>query len=177
MNQPTTFAQRLLLPLKSMVRRVIHHTDNPNLVFRDDKHLSQEYLRDLTAPDTAIHEIVRMLLKDIYFGHAVEELSGQYVIRAGFVGDELRANIYRLERFPGGPLSPVYNDTWRSEGIVSILLETDGTNHKAEALIQPYHTDLSYDYYEPCISYLKELSAEELALIAPITARRWRQAA
>jgi hypothetical protein len=178
-QQNSSFIHRMTIGLRNFGHQLIHNTSNPHLVGRDHRHLSDEYRRHLIAPDVAIHQIAALLQKDGHFVEACEDLMGQYLIRACLIGDELRANVYRLERFPGGPLSPSYNDDWRSEGIVHILMETDGINHKAVCLTNEQGTqiDLSYDYYEPCMSYVRELNDTENATISRVARPAWRQAA
>lgn len=177
--QNSSFAHRFKAGLKNFAHQLIHNTSNPHLVGRDHRHLSDEYRRRLIAPDVAIKQIAELLMKDDCLMQAFDELEGQYIIRAAIVGDELRANIHRLERFPGGPLSPAYNDDWRSEGIVHLMAVTDGINAQLRCLTNEQGTqvDLSYDYFEPCMSYVRELTDAENTAISRVARPAWRQAA
>jgi len=177
--QNSSLLHRVRAGLKNFGHQLIHNTSNPNLVGRDHRHLDDEYRRRLIAPDVAITEIANLLNADPYLHEAVEELCGQYLIRACIVGDELRANIYRLERFPGGPLSPTYNEDWRRDGIVHLMIDTDGVNTKLRCLTtsQGTQVDLTYDYFEPCMSYVRDLTDAENASITRVARPNWKQVA
>lgn len=178
MNQSQTLLQRVASNLKSFGHHLIYNTNNnPNLVCRDHRHLSDPYRRTLTAPDVAIGEIGKMLFNDPHFSEAVEKLEGRYLVRACIVGVELRANVYRLDRYVCGLLTPMFSEDWRDEGIVQFGMKTDGFNHTYETLVVGAHTDLSYDYFEPCLSYLREISDAEDREISRCARLNWREVA
>ncbi|QVD49108.1 hypothetical protein LUCX_38 [Xanthomonas phage vB_XciM_LucasX] len=172
--------------VRNFFRSIIFNSSNPHLIGRDHKHLEDQYKRRFTAPDVAAQVLFDLLTADDYFTQALDEFEGERLVRVCVVGDELRANLFRLERFPSGPLSPAFNEDWRRDDIAHIQITVnphpldDGTfqiRRRFRLLTADKPTDLSYDYFEPFASYVRVLTHEENALVSQSCAPTWRKAA
>ena len=177
--QNSTLLHRVRKGFKNFCHQMLHNTSNLHLVGRDHRHLENEYRRTLTAPDLAVGEIGQLLEADDLFIEALQRYRGQLLVRACIVGDEVRANIYPVMRVPGGLLSPLYSEDWRRDSIVQYVVDSDGENIRMRCLYNANGTqpDLSYDYFEPCMTYVRDLTEAENAHISRMARPNWSQAA
>lgn len=152
---------------------------NPNLVGRNHNHLKDPYRRCITSPDAALSKFTDLVFNDDNLIDALGRSESELVVRAAIIGDSLRVNAYRLDRFPVGQLCPVYNENWRSEDIldwhVVITPKAESLSRRIMPLRAAIVTDLSYDWFEPILSYERVLTGEELATISDVTRPCWKQ--
>lgn len=152
---------------------------NPNMVGRDHNHLKDQYRRCITSPDAALSKFTDLVFNDDNLIDALGRTESEVLVRAAVIGDTLRVNAYRLERFPIGMLCPVYNENWRKEDIldwhVVIAPRGESLTRRITPLRVAPATDLSYDWFEPMFSYSRDLSAEELVSISDVTRPCWKQ--
>lgn len=145
-------------------------SDNDREVIPDHKHLEGEYRRKVLAPDLFQHFIGVTLLQDPEFERLLPTLEGEYLVRACVDGDDLKVNVYSLERFKGGRLTPAFDPEWRRSDIVNFHLVVSYDNHdKIRQRLHPVVNgrtiakDLSYNTFAPCRSYQLPLTPDELA--------------
>lgn len=172
-----TAFQRLKSKTKNFIHQLFHNSDNPNVVGRDHRHLENGYRRKILSPDAMLTHIVGLIGNDEQFIEALGRVNGDYLVRVAFIGEEVRANIYRLERFPCGPLTNPYNENWRKEDILDIwvCLKQGPTSFSRvfSPIRKPEITDLSYDWFEPIVSYARQLTSEELAELDTFSRPTW----
>lgn len=172
-----TAFQRLKSKAKNYIHQLFHNSDNPNVVGRDHLHLKNGYRRKILAPDPMISHVVGLLGDDEHFIEALGRVDGDYLVRVAFIGEEIRANIYRLERFPCGPLTDPHNENWRKEDIVDIWVYLKKRDHSFSRnftpIRGPLNTDLSYDWFEPIVSYARQLTSEELEALDVYSRPTW----
>lgn len=150
------FISTLIAKAKRMLSQV-----NPN-------HLEHEYRRLWNSPDAAAQDIGALLFTaypdDLFKDIKIEHHRGiDLLVRVAVCGDELRANVFRLEAQPGGKKCNPFHDTWMQTGIVDFFV--NGTTHKARHIDGLLRNELSYDPYEPIASYHRVLDEEELSWV------------
>lgn len=172
-----------LIPLT--FNQIFFHSKNPHEYPRDHNHLDDQYRRMILAPDSASSHLIRLLLADTYFTQLLELRHPQHLVRACIVGDELRANIYELARFPCGLMVPAHNESWRKDGVLDYYIEAvdEGDAETDKFDIRPIHNPedvdhtLTYDVYEPVRSYARLLTREELAQVNCYSRPQWSKVA
>lgn len=168
-----TAFQRLKSKTKNFLHQLVHNSSNLHVVGRDHNHLENVYRRKITSPDNAVTEVMEMLADDELFIDALGTVPGEYLVRVALIGEEIRANIFRLERFPSGPLTPVYNEDWRKSDILDFKVDMvrgeSSFSRNFAPLRRPVITDLTYDRYEPEVSYVRQLTYAEMAKVALVS--------
>ncbi len=176
-----TAFQRFKSKTKNFLHQLVHNSSNLHVVGRDHNHLENGYRRKITSPDNAVTELMEMLADDELFIQALGQVPGEYLVRVALIGEEIRANIFRLERFPSGPLSPVYNEDWRKSDIMDFKVDMvqgeSSFSRNFTPLRRPVNTDLSYDWYEPEVSYVRQLTHADSARAAAFSIPNWNQMA
>jgi hypothetical protein len=172
-----TAFQRLKSKASNLIHQLFHNSSNPHVVGRDHLHLKSGYRRKILSPDNLMPRLMEILSDDEHFLTALGKVDGDYLIRTAVIGEEIRANIYRLERFPSGPLTSPYNDNWRKEDILDIwaTLAQRGTcfTRSFKGITSEVRTDLSYDWFEPIVSYVRQLTSEELTELDTYSRPQW----
>ncbi len=174
--------------LRGMVHSLFHNSSNPAVVGRNEHHLENEYRRRLSSPLGAAALLGSWIFED---EHVLEVLSKNpatqpQLMRVAVIGDEIRINLFRLERFPGGPLTPAYNDNWQKDGIIDFVMtqavvgksnvaDVPAYRQEYKHLVRELQADLSYDAYEPYASLTLPLVPEEMGEINAVTTPAWRQ--
>lgn len=182
MNTNATLMHRFKARLKNFVHQMCYSTRNPHLVGRDHDHLASPYRRVLTAPDLAQQQLVGLLFNDEHFLSALGEAEGKLLVRACLIGDQICANVFRLERFPNSPLTAPFDDDWRKSNIIHYLVDLrytdeDVLTRRITALTHDglVDADLSYDFYEPMASYIRTLTHEENLSVSSTTRPSWKK--
>lgn len=172
------FAQTALI-------QIAFRSSNPHELPRDHRHLDDQYRRTVLAPDIAHTHLGHLLLTDAHFKSLMTAHSEHHLVRVCVVGDELRANVYELARFPCGLMVPAFNPQWRQSDVLDYYVHRQETSEDAESTFQmlplshPEDIDptLTYDYYEPVRSYARPLTHAELAAVNCFTKPCWSKVA
>lgn len=174
--------------LRMFFARLFYDTSNPTVRGRNHRHLENEYRRQLSSPIAAAALVAKLIFNnnDIRAVLRQNPMDQPQLMRVAVIGDEIRINLYRLERFPGGPLTRAFNPNWIQDGVIDFLVtaKVSARSHTSDLtvwtqeyqhVIRPDQLDLSYDYYEPCASLVLSLNIEELDQIACVTQvqQRW----
>lgn len=163
--------------LRGFVHSLFHNSSNPAVRGRDHNHLESEYRRTLSSPLGAASLLGKWIFED---EHVLEVLQKNpanqpQLMRVAVVGDEIRINLFRLERFPGGPMMPAYNDNWIRDGIIDFTMVVRDGKQQYQHLVREVRADISYDAYEPYASLTLPLVAEEMAEIDAVTVPSWKR--
>ncbi len=174
--------------LRGFVHSLFHNSSNPAVQGRDHNHLESEYRRTLSSPLGAAALLGKWIFEDEHVLQVLQENPAHQpqLMRVAVVGDEIRINLFRLERFPGGPLMPAYNDNWQKDGIIDFVTAWDVSARSKVAdltvqrqtyqhLVREFRKDLSYDIFEPYASLTLPLVAEEMAEIDAVTVPSWKR--
>lgn len=180
-----SIVRRFLKLTQLTISQIFFHSKNPHEYPRDHNHLDDQYRRQILAPDSASAHVIRLLLSDEHFKALLQRRHPQHLIRACYVGDELRANVYELARFPCGLMVPPHNDNWRQDGVLDYFVQantdedTSLEKFQIHAVHNPEDVDqtLTYDIYEPVCSYVRPLTREELAQVNCYSRPQWSKVA
>lgn len=172
-----SFKQSITRSVTGFVRGLFLNSSNPAVCGRDHNHLQNEYRRKLSSAMAAAQLLGQWIFED---ENVLEVLMKNpadqpQLARVAVVGDEIRINLFRLERFPGGPLTPAYNENWIKDGIIDFtMIQRDG-KQQYQHLVREIQADLSYDAFEPYASLTLPLVPEEMDQINAVSTPAWRQ--
>lgn len=122
--------------------------------------LDSDLRRRFRAPDSIPQPLMQLLLSDTAFTSKLKRCSGESMIQLAVVGNELRACIYTAVE--ADHLVPIYNDTWRIDGLFNFHVNVDG---KITFLDRAAFSHLTYNNEDPEFCYRRVLTdAEEMEL-------------
>lgn len=103
---------------------------------------------------------------DKYFRRMLASCSPDVFIELAVVNEEIRGAFYRLEPLQGRFRNTPFNEHWVAHGVATYAVLGRSEVH---LLTRPgqLNRDLFYDQYEADRTYVRELTPEELELIAP----------
>ncbi|WJJ55211.1 hypothetical protein [Xanthomonas phage RTH11] len=175
--QTQTFKQTVRRHVRGFIGSLFRNNSNPAWQGRNHNHLESEYRRKLSSPLAAASLLISWIMADEDAVKILQQNPADQpqLMRVAVVGDEIRINLYRLELFPGGPLTRPFNDNWAKDGIIDFtMVLRDGKQHY-QHLLHDLRADLSYDAFEPYASLTLPLVAEEMDSINAVTTPAWRQ--
>lgn len=153
-NRPARTVRRFFTELFS--------SEHNNLVCRNERHL--EVSRRLYKCSELAHKPVwELLAADPHFNAALPVADVPYLMRVIVTAGQVRANFYRCEMERIG--DEVYDPRWRNNGELGYIV---GPNDKVEPLVRD-RPGLYVDLYEPEISYVRDLTVEEVAHVSSFT--------
>ena len=160
---------------KNFFHQLFNHSNNPHVVGRDHRHLRDQYRRRILSPDAAHKHLYQLLVRDPHFTELFDFRHPTYIVRACLVGEELRANIHELARFPCGLMTPAYHASWRKDDIVNFFVVDDEGVPRVHLISQEGDVDatLTYDVYEPRYSYARILTKAEIQQIDCYSRPHW----
>ncbi len=164
---------------KNIAHQMTFRSRNPHEMPRDHNHLNDQYRRAILAPDSALRHLGQMLTSDPHFLDLLSEHHSHYLIRTCVVGEELRACIYQLARFPCGLMVPAYREQWRKDDIVNYVAQFDEGRCSIKPVVGPKDVDetLTYDYYEPVRCYARPLTRDEQGQVDCYSRPHWSKVA
>lgn len=113
------------------------------------------------APWVNAEILMSTLAQDFDFQRCIPQLDIEYVLRCVVIGDELRANVYRVEEDP--TLNPLFNPNWFNEGEFAYLLDRDPIRG-----ITPVCRKVPGKYYhpkDPVVSFTLQLTGDLLKYV------------
>lgn len=172
-----SFKQSIKRSVTGFVRGLFLNSSNQAVRGRDHNHLQSEYRRTLSSPMAAAQLLGQWIFED---ENVLEVLMKNpadqpQLARVAVVGDEIRINLFRLERFPRGPLTPPYNEDWIKDGIIDFTMVQRDGKQQYQHLVREIRADLSYDAFEPYASLTLPLVPEEMDQINAVSTPAWRQ--
>ena len=173
---------------RGFIRGLFFNSSNPAVQGRDHNHLENEYRRTLSSPLGAAQLLGRWIFEDENVMAVLNQnpANQPQLMRVAVIGDEIRINLFRLERFPGGPMTAAYNDDWIKDGIIDFVMQTkvqarsvaadvSVVHQEYQHLVRAYRPDLSYDAFEPYASLTLPLVPEEMDEIDALTVPCWKK--
>lgn len=163
--------------VKNLFHQMFFSGTNPHEVGRNHTHLEDQYRRKILSPDAALKHVFELLRNDEHFTSLLTFGTGHHMVRAAIIGEELRANIYDLARFPCGLMMPAYHPDWRKDDILNYALHEDEGHYHFVRIINESDVDstLTYDYYEPAHSYARSLTRDEIQTINVYSRPSWKK--
>lgn len=175
--QTQSLKQTVRRHVRGFIGSLFRNSSNPAMQGRNHNHLESEYRRKLSSPMAAASLLIDWIMDDQDVRKVLEQNPADQpqLMRVAVIGDEIRINLFRLERFPGGPMTSPYNDDWIKDGIIDFTMVQRDGKQQYQHLLRDVRADLSYDAFEPFASMTLPLVAEEMDAINAVTTPAWRQ--
>lgn len=163
--------------VKNVIHQMFFRGSNPNEVGRNHNHLEDQYRRKILSPDAAHKHIFEMLRKDEHFLNMLEFSTGHHIVRVAIIGEELRANIHDLARFPCGLMTPAFDAGWRKSDVLSYALHEDDGQYHFVLVASEADVDntLTFDSFEPTHCYARPLTRDEIQTINVYSRPSWKK--
>lgn len=173
--------------VKKCLSFIWRKTTNPFVRTPDHRHLDAPN-RHLLSAISAAEIVSGIVFRKEHVLEVIRTCPQQQpqIARVSVLEKEIRLNLYRLEKFANGPLTPAFNPNWTKDGIIDFMIAlrlVDRSQNGGHAplwpseyqlLTRPVRNDLSYDVYEPYASLsipLDDVDVEHLSFVTSLHVR------